>query len=103
MKSIVQFINEGFDFKELKTVPLKIRNTALKMSYALYGGDFNELYKAADNGNKSEVNNIIKQINQSYRNPVFSQEYKSIIINNWDEVKIAINIIDKNNNIFILI
>ena len=97
MKTIKDYIFESFDLKELKNIKQKARNIALKMQYRIYGGDYNELYDACENGNKQLVYSICNDINKSYsENNIFSSSDKKELVENWEEIRNAIEIISNN-------
>lgn len=97
MKAIKNYILESFDLRELKDIKSKARNIALKMSYRIYGGDFNELYNACETGDKKLVYSMCNDINSNYRdNNIFSQTDKKEMIENWEEIKNALEIISNN-------
>ena len=80
MKNIVEYINESNTDK----IPVKAKNIGKKLLDDIYGGDFNELYDACENGNKQLVYSICNDINRNYSKPVFRSSDIKYIIDNWD-------------------
>ena len=58
-----------------------------KLSFRIYGGDWNDILDAMENNNPEEAREICRAINRSYRTRIFSGDEIEFMINNWELCK----------------
>ena len=94
MKSIKEFLITEEQDSELKSelnnetpkkLSVKAKNIGRKLIKRLYGGDFNELASAMENGDTKLARQICNDINYYYRSKVFSSDQITFLIDNWAE------------------
>ncbi len=83
-KEVKKVLNERQILSEEEKLSRRIGN---KLSFRIYGGDWNDILDAMENNNPEEAREICRVINRSYRTRIFSGDEIEFMINNWELCK----------------